>query len=154
MRSEPLQSAFWDVSPTDDKRVAVLVDQPMDSELWPQIEQALFRAMAVETCNVEHSYVASRIGAGELGVMVCFAPGSDTNVTGVAVLDEQDNWLDMPFLWSAGLPSLHGLFDGAERLARDLQLRGVKWCTANPQAVKFALRRGHKQRLVEFVKEV
>jgi hypothetical protein len=150
MRSEPLQQAFWDMG-FDDKRVAVMLDQPMESELWPQIERALLVAMSVETCNVDLNEVTSRIGAGELGVMVCL---QDDLVTGMAVLDEQDSWIDIPFLWSAGLPSLNGLFDGAERLAKDLGQKGIKWCTANPQAISYAKKRGHRQRQIEFVKEV
>ena len=154
MNSAPLQQAFWDVSSAEDKRVAVLIDKPVGKPIWAQIEHALFRAMAVETCNVEHSEVVARIESEELGVMVSFAPGTEDVVAGVAILDEQDGWIDIPFLWSAGLPSLNALFDGAERLAKDLGQRGIKWTTANEQAIKYAKRRGHRQRQVEFVKEV
>ncbi len=152
MNSAPLQQAFWDISPEDVVKMTRILENPLDHELWRAIEIALFKAMAVETCNVEMSEVRERIESGELGVMVCEDPGGI--LTGIAVLTEDDGWVDIPFLWSAGLPSLNALFEGAFEVAKLTGQKGIKWTTANEKAVAYAKRMGHRQRQIEFVKEV
>lgn len=129
-----------------------VLDNATKSPLWPEVERGIVKALSTETANVEISEVIERIEKHELIVMVS-RRGEDP-VMGVAVVSREDDWIDVPFLWSAGLESLNDLFEGVELLARALGCKGVKWATANEKSETFATRRGYRKRLVEYVKEV
>ena len=130
----------------------MILDRPLESDLWPAIERGIVKSMSVETCNCDLDDVVSGIGDGRYGVVIVQDEGEI--VMGVAVLSEEDGWVDVPFLWSAGIKSLNSLFEEIEEVARLTGSKGVKWCSANEQGHSYAARRGYRQRLVEYVKEV
>lgn len=145
------QQELWTDEAPQEVRSTQLIESPLESPLWDQIERAIWKCMAVETCNVTMTEVKEKIRDRELGVLVALE--SDV-MTGLALLTEEDEWLAMPFLWSAGLPSLNAIFLHAEEVAGVCRLRGTKFATVNDKAGLWAKRHGYKVRQIEYAKGV
>lgn len=133
---------------------AVLIPPEAVTEFWLDVADGFALAVENSPGDTGIETILRSLFSGESHLVII--AGEDGPVGALIAEDlpsERGVWLNLPFLFADGLPSLTRLFAFVESYAQNKGYLGVKWVTTHGRAPVLAKRRGYQQRLVEYVKE-
>lgn len=133
---------------------AVLIPTEAVTEFWLDVADGFAAAVENSPGDTGIESILRSLFDGETKLVIL---ANDESAVGAMIIEELPSergvWLNIPFLFADGLPSLTRLFSFVESYAEKESYLGVKWVTTNDRAPVLAKRRGYQQRLVEYVKE-